>query len=380
MGDTAIFVLIVLALWVWEGWIRIPQGTWVFRHSGGRWRVGGTWNLPGDRETAWLWIPPAFARGKIHLSFGAPVSLAANGVWLHASQSPNPGKRAATTGDLLKWSDIPLVKRGASHLLFEGRRQGSTLPPAVIRRVVSDLAKLQSSKSLELDQWARMAVAPERAIQRLSRIRLLTNPLGCGLTLYSAWLLGIFGLWVAFPWVVRAWPLILVITLFQQLTLANAARRIYSKLLPDRHGDRFGWALGCFLSPVALLRSRDQICAWATEDLHPAALAVALQKDSPEDLHDSLSRIARDLLHPCEPVSSDQDPEVLEVDREHRIRLLKEIKAAHRRRGVHHALEAAKTPKVGDLICPRCLIEYHAGFSMECGDCGTALVANTGEA
>jgi hypothetical protein len=374
MSDLGLLGLILLGLWWFEGWTRVPRGAWVFRRGWSAWRAEGGWRLLGSGAWGWLWMPPGFLRPKLFLAQGLPMSLGRSGLWLHASQAPNPGPRPAGEGRHLSWSELASLKARGPRLEVGGQAQGVMQDVALPARLVGDLSTLSKHDPAKgLEGWIVQQLNPAQARRRLKRLRHFTRDLRLGLFVYAFWIFAMVPLIVWRRGWVDTWPWVLGGTLAYQGLLGWAAAWAHRRLLSAHREERTGWVIGCLLSPASLLRSVDHLSLRATADLHPVSLAAALMEGVV--LKDLLERVGRDLNHPCEPLPFEEGEPALEVDREHRARLLSALQLMARKAGLPldvEAVPAAMHSQGGEGWCPRCHAIYLRREG-SCEDCGLAL-------
>ena len=379
MGDLGLIGLVVLGLWFWEGWVRVPRGAWVFRCRRKHWSADGTRNLPENGSWAWLWLPLCVGHSRILLAQGSPVSPATEGVWLHSSQAPNPGPRIDGEGALVDWNEVAALKSEPHRLVHKGIPQGAVQNPALldrIRRELVELASVQEAKrGAALEAWVARTLDPTPVRRHLRRLDRLTGELGLGLGIYAFWLLVFMPLMVFLLGWSTIWPSLLIITLVQQVFLACLARHAHILLLPGHSEERLSWVISCFLSPAALLRSCEQLAAKVTADAHPIALALALMEREEKTGRDLLVRLARDLYYPCEPIAEHPSEHLLRVDLEHRERLLANLERQLGIQGQTPSGEVSpqRISHTGEAWCPRCREVYMRDGGV-CTDCGVALM------
>lgn len=376
MKDLVLIGLVVLGLWFWEGWIRVPQGTWIFRCHRKGWEAKGTRDLLGKGLWSWLWLPPWIGRNKILLAQGMPISLSVEAVWLHSSQAPNPGPRAPGEGAVVGWEEVEALKNDPHRIRYQGKAQGLAMDSALLTRLrkeLNDLAQAtDANRGAALDAWTRELLAAAPVRRRLRRLERLTEELRFGIAMYAGWLLVVVPTVVHFRGWEVSWPFMLFFTLVMQVVLGCMARQAHVTLLPRHAEERMAWVIACYLSPPALLRSCEQLAAKVTADVHPVALALALDHGGSKAREEFLGRLARDLRSPCQPIAVEPTEVLLRIDREHRERILAQMEKLARY-PIASTLEAKVVDAPSDTInCPRCDETYRAG-SETCADCGLAL-------
>ncbi len=374
MSDLGLLGLILLGLWAFEGWTRVPRGAWVFRRGWSTWKAEGGWRLLGSGAWGWLWTPPGFLRPKVFLAQGLPLSLSPAGLWLHASQAPNPGPRPSGEGGHVSWSEIASLKAHGPRLELGGKPQGAVQDVSLPARLLSELTTMsQQNPSKGMAGWIAQHFNPAQARRRLKRLRHFTKDLRLGLFVYAFWIFAMVPLIIWRRGWVETWPWILGGTLAYQGLLGWAAAWAHRRLLPAHGEERTGWVIGCFLSPASLLRSVDHLSLRATADLHPVALAGALMEGAA--LKEFLERVGRDLTHPCEPLPFEHEEVAAEVDRAHRAGLLDALHIVARKAGLRLDLEAPPVElqqQGGEAWCPRCHAVYLRREGL-CEDLGCAL-------
>lgn len=369
MHDLWAYFAILLGLWFLEGWTRLPRETWIFRRTWGRWRLEGAQGRPGGGGSAWVWLPPWPAGGRLLTAQGWPQTPAAAGLWLGNSQAPVPGRPFPQDGTCLPWDQASSLTRKGDWLLFRGAPLGISRDPAWLQAWLQDLQALAATPPAArpgaLEAWARRRLDPAPCRRRLRRLLRLTAPLQRGLAVYGAWLLLLAPLLIArFGWL-QAWPFLLATTVAFQVALGTMAARAHRLILPERAEDRLPWALSCGLSPAPLLRACEDLAAKATPAFHPATLALALGQLGLAPIQDLLGPVLRDLRHPCLPLAESGGEALEALDREHRERLLAALAPFHAGTGPEPTTE-------GEANCPRCGETYiHGGAT--CADCGVPL-------
>jgi len=382
MEEFGLVALVAIGLWLSEGLVRIPRGTWLFRRHGKTWRIEGTADLLHKGPWAWLWLPFWLGRPSVFLAHGSPISPVLGGLWLHSSQAPNPGPRGAASGEFIRWADAPELRFADHQISFRGANQGDPLDQTTLALTRQDLKELvsasESDRAAALDAWAARTTDPSMVRRRLSRLNFLTGQLGANLTLYLCWLLVLMpaiGIMVGWSTI---WPALVVITLASQILLAKAARKAHQLLLPDHAKERTAWTIACLLSPLSLLRACEQLAVKSTAGVHPIALAFALAPEEAQARAEFLGPIVRDLLHPCQPLAEIVPDILAHCDLEHRERLLTHLqrRAGMSREALSALVHRPKREDPGAAWCPRCMEAYSRNHGV-CTDCGVSLQGQT---
>lgn len=378
MSDLYTFLLILLGLWIWEGWVRLPPDAWVFRRRRRCWHAESTESALRIGSWAWIWLPPAFLKPRLIIAQGLAVSVSNDSIWLHASQAPNPGRPSQAEGRVLSWPEIYQLKADKHHFVFDnkiqGEAQGFGCPATLLCELKSLADTPPEDRSKALDDWAAHHLNPNIARRRLKRLHLLTRDLRLGLLVYGVWLFVMIPMMVSSRGWSGAWPWLLCGTLAYQGVLTCMARRAHARVLPHFSEERIAWILACSLSPASLLRSADQIAFNATADIHPAALGVALMEGQPK--LDLFLRLGRDLCFPCQPLAEKATTQIFKVDKEHRMRLLGLLEkgAPNLQTGIHTAPPPLAS-EGGVAWCPRCQVVYLRALG-NCVDCGIPLTTS----
>jgi len=347
----------------------VPGGTWVFRIQGGRWRVMATGGLDARGGFSWVWLPSWLLGRKMLLAQGFPVTPARDGVWLHTSQTPNPGRPVHNEGAWVAWENLKDLERRGHHLVYQGQPQGAPGDAILLDQVWRSLQALArvnpEQREVALEAWVAKAFDPVPVRRSLRRLFYLVAELRLGLTFYAIWLVVLLPILLAFRGGQYTWPFILAVTLYFQFYLGWLASRAHSRLLPGTREDRFSWSISCFMSPPSLFRSCEELAAKVTVDVHPATLALALMGLKETSSEGLLDPVVRDLQHPCEPIAAEDQGDILSADQEHRARLV-----AYLRQLLGQDIEDLEFKE--DAWCPRCG-ERFIDTSEVCSECGVTL-------
>lgn len=375
LSDLSFFLLLLFGLWVWEGWTRFPPGAWVFCKKWHDWRAESSTGYLRIGSWAWVWLPPSFLKSRVMLAQGLPISLGQEGVWLHASQTPNPGSPSQGEGQVIPWDELNRIIADKHYFLVDDRRQGEMQSSACPSKLLSEIqpfAKIKAkSRSIAFNAWAESHLDPLVVKKKLKKINLITRDLRIGLVVYTGWLFCAVPLMIISRGWSGAWPWVLCGTLGYQVSLTCLAKQVHARVLPHRSDERAAWVLACSLSPASLLRAVDQIAFLATADIHPVALAVALMDG--KQRRDLLLRIARDLHFPCPSHTVEANQTAVSIDFEHRMRLINTLESIEPELiSSVHAPPIEIESQSASAWCPRCHTVYIRESGI-CADCGVQL-------
>ncbi|MCX6876859.1 MAG: hypothetical protein NTW21_24055 [Verrucomicrobia bacterium] len=292
MSDFAEFLLIALALFLWESTLWLPQrGVALRRRWGGsQWRVLAADRLLVIRELGLIPMLPLPPDGGLAPCQAPPLGVDATGTLLMESSTGGFERLAAVS-----WSDI----HGEPHHLRVGARRTRITSPRYIE-VLRRAKRRGATPETAVRQMWRMALSPARAAREWRRWRLVSGPLrwfGPALTLgffvglplvylyggsmpavwFALWLWGLMG-WTA----AQLWWL---------------GKRVYPGAGAALRMD----ALLALVVPFHAMRALEIGAVHAMGTTHPAGLILATR-----DLTNPwLGGFVRRVLHPLPGVAED---------------------------------------------------------------------------
>lgn len=350
MSAEAEFLLIALAIYLWESTLWLPLRTVVLRRRpfSDRWSAVRPGQWMSTREFGLVAMLPGIPDVGLAPTQAPPLLITPDGKVL----------LEAATGDLVEcgemsWDDI---KVDAGRLTIGGvsARVSSTRMVDLFRR-----AKKRGLAPAEgiADAW-RKALSPVRAAREWRRWQLVSSPLrplcltltagffvGLPLTYIHAGILPMLGV------VLFLWMLMLVIA----CRLWWLSRRVYPAAKAALRGDAFL----CCVVPFHAMRALELAAVHAMATTHPAALLLSTgDTDNPW-----LATFSRSLLHSRPDVAHDDDRTAL-------VRPL--LEDALSSRGVRISDYESIPTKSGDeaatRYCPRCQSVFGSGADT-CSDC-----------
>jgi hypothetical protein len=301
------------------------------------------------------------ARGERFLCCGWPVLVSPRGF---GSLQDDPAPRQ------IRYEDTGALSASGRRLLYGGRTFARTASAGAARELLRWLRDLSGEEphrraekivqviDRKLDRaTARRRVRGMRWIGR--RSGWLPLALFANLFVVAPGLLSFFGGWT--------WPVGASLHLMLSAIAALVFSRTDKILYPDRRDDRFSQVLTILLFPPAALRYADLLSRDLLGDLHPLAVAAALDRKT-------LTELARNAVVDSRRRFPNETEDAAWFRRTCEERVLLALK----RYGLDpRALEEAPQPEAGAAAyCPRCHAQYRSGIE-DCVDCeGMALMAH----
>lgn len=372
MPDDFILYALLVFLYVTDSYFLLHKHSVAFRDdAGGLCRIILPGSNSGSRDRAlhlYSLLPPL---RPIYLSNLLPVSWSEKGILSYVSQTIASMGRPKQSGKAYRYSEIRSVEAQGNDIRINGEFFAGCRDPRQAALVARSVEKILKSPGHGTGRTLQKSIRPmfdtERISSTIAGYRKKSFPLRI---LCNAVFIALFFLFPVLSWR-QGLGISLLVTLGLLVLLLPPLCVFFSLLhkefADEGKWDRIGYMVRFVLCPPCAIRANDLVSRSLVGKYHPAAVAVALCRES--DATDFLLKILRDLRNPLRQEVSDELS--LSIDEDWRMLLAENIGQA----AMNAGLEIGNMPRIPEKLdpsirtfCPRCLSQFYAPID-SCPDC-----------